>query len=106
MSQTTHYRIKKTYFKIGIVARYLRETYSCIHFWMKEFGLQVKRDGHGNRYFTRGQVRLLLDIRRLLRDERYTLEGAKRKFNQGQRIEPEPYFSDEEGLIKQQMPDG
>lgn len=78
---------------------------------MRKFKLDTKRgkgNVHGqNRYFTREDIGHLKAIRRLIRDEGYTLRGAIRKFNQGQKNGQDvDYFEDETDLIKIQMPDG
>ncbi|NPA46753.1 MAG: MerR family transcriptional regulator [Chlorobi bacterium] len=69
----------KLYYRIGEVAEYLGEEPSTLRFWEKEFKQirPVKRNNE--RLYRPEDVQLLELIRYLLREEKYTIEGAKRQ---------------------------
>ncbi len=52
-----------------------------LRYWESEFAywLRVERSKRGQRIYTRRQVELLIEIRRLLYVELYTIKGAKRQ---------------------------
>lgn len=79
---------QKIYFRIGEVARLLGVAPHVIRFWETEFkSLRPQKSSTGQRVFTRRDVERLVTIRRLLKEERYTLEGA-RKYLREKGVEP------------------
>jgi DNA-binding transcriptional MerR regulator len=72
----------KLYFRIGEVARLAGIKPYVLRFWETEFsGLGPKKSGTGHRLYKRKDVEMVLQIKRLLYEKRYTIEGA-RKFLQ------------------------
>jgi len=68
----------KQYYSIGLVAEMFAENISLIRFWENEFDiLKPKKNGKGNRLFRPEDVKNLKIIHHLLREQKYTLEGAK-----------------------------
>ena len=68
----------KQYYSIGIVAEMFAENISLIRFWENEFNiLKPKKNGKGNRLFRPEDIKNLKVIHHLLREQKYTLEGAK-----------------------------
>jgi DNA-binding transcriptional MerR regulator len=56
----------------------LGEERHTIVYWEKETGLlQERKDESGRRCFTESDIELLLRIKHLVRDLRYTIQGAK-----------------------------
>src|SRR5229473_8419120 len=79
----------KLYFRIGDVARLANIKPYVLRFWETEFpGLGPKKSGTGHRLYRRKDVELVLEIKRLLYEKRFTIEGA-RKFLET-RAKPEP----------------
>jgi len=79
----------KLYFRIGDVARLASIKPYVLRFWETEFpGLGPKKSGTGHRLYRRKDVEMVLEIKRLLYQERFTIEGA-RKFLES-RSKPEP----------------
>ncbi len=79
---------QKIYFRIGEVARLLGVAPHVIRFWETEFkSLRPQKSATGQRVYTRRDVERLATIRRLLKEERYTLEGA-RKYLREKGVEP------------------
>ena len=70
---------QKIYFRIGEVARLLAVAPHVIRFWETEFkSLRPQKSSTGQRVYTRRDVERLAAIRRLLKEERYTIEGARK----------------------------
>ena len=79
----------KLYFRIGEVARLAGIKPYVLRFWETEFpALGPKKSGTGHRLFRRKDVELVLEIKQLLYEKRFTIEGA-RKFLET-RTKPEP----------------
>lgn len=78
----------KLYFRIGEVARLAGIKPYVLRFWETEFpGLGPKKSGTGHRLFRRKDVELVLEIKRLLYEQRFTIEGARKHL--GERAKPE-----------------
>ncbi|MEK7406104.1 MAG: MerR family transcriptional regulator [Acidobacteriota bacterium] len=69
----------KLYFRIGEVSRLLGVPAYVLRYWEMEFpALAPKKSGSGQRMYRRKEVELLLEIKRLLYERRFTIEGARR----------------------------
>ncbi len=69
----------KLYFRIGEVSRLTGVKPYVLRFWEGQFpGLGPKKSGKGQRLFRRKDVELVLQIKHLLYDKRYTIEGARK----------------------------
>lgn len=74
----------KLYFKIGEVARLVGVKPYVLRYWETEFpNIRPGKTRSQHRLYRRRDVETLLEIRRLLHDERYTIEGAKRRLRGG-----------------------
>lgn len=72
----------KLYFKIGEVAEALQVRTSVLRFWESEFSfLKPGKGTTGQRLYTRREVELILQVKRLLYDEKYTIQGVKKKIS-------------------------
>jgi len=68
----------KLYFRIGEVSSLLSVEPYALRFWETEFpSLAPKKSGSGHRLYRRKDVELLLKIKQLLYERRYTIEGAR-----------------------------
>ena len=68
----------KLYFRIGEVSKLLGVEAYVLRFWETEFpALSPKKTDTGHRLFRRKDVELLLQIKHLLYEKRYTIEGAR-----------------------------
>src|SRR6202142_3508715 len=68
----------KLYFKIGEVAELLGVEPYVLRYWESEFPkLAPKKSGTGHRLYRRKDVELLLRIKHLLYEKRFTIEGAR-----------------------------
>jgi DNA-binding transcriptional MerR regulator len=90
----------KLYFRIGEVARLAGIKPYVLRFWETEFSaLDPKKSGTGHRLYRRKEVQLVLEIKRLLYEKRYTIEGA-RKFLDGRSKHGDPAAPVPSGVSK------
>ena len=69
---------QKMYYAIGDVALMFKVNPSLIRYWENEFDiLKPKKNGKGDRFFRPEDVKNLNLIHHLLRERKYTIEGAK-----------------------------
>lgn len=69
---------QKQYYSIGDVASMFNEKTSLIRYWENEFSiLKPKKNKKGDRFFRPEDVKNLKMIYHLLRERKYTIEGAK-----------------------------
>ena len=69
---------RKSYYSIGDVATMFKENASLIRYWENEFDiLKPKKNSKGDRFFRPEDVKNLKLIHHLLRQRKYTIEGAK-----------------------------
>ena len=69
---------QKMYYAIGDVAAMFKLNPSLIRYWENEFDiLKPKKNGKGDRYFRPEDIKNLKLIHHLLRERKYTIEGAK-----------------------------
>ena len=69
---------QKHYYTMGEVAEMFRVNQSLLRFWEAEFSiLQPKKNKKGDRYFRPIDIKNLHLIYHLLRQRKYTIEGAK-----------------------------
>jgi DNA-binding transcriptional MerR regulator len=70
----------KLYFRIGEVARLTRIQPYILRYWESEFPLlQPKKSGTGQRLYRKRDIEIVLKIKQLLYDRRYTIAGARRR---------------------------
>jgi DNA-binding transcriptional MerR regulator len=79
----------KLYFRIGEVARLAGIKPYVLRFWETEFPtLGPRKTGTGHRNYRRKDVELVLEIKRLLYEKRYTIEGARKFLETRGKTEP------------------
>lgn len=70
--------IKKLYYSISEVSKITGLEQYVLRYWETEFEqLKPAKNRAGNRIYTNRDIKLILYIKQLLREERYTIEGAK-----------------------------
>src|ERR1700722_18387039 len=73
----------KLYFKIGEVSDLLGVEPYVLRYWETEFAtLSPKKSGTGHRLYRRKDVELLLRIKHLLYDRKFTIEGARQSMHE------------------------
>lgn len=81
--------VEKLYWSIGEVAGELEVNTSLIRYWEKEFGMiRPKRTGRGDRLYTRKEIDLLKRIKHLVKEEGFTLQGAREQLRKRSADEP------------------
>ena len=79
MSKLEGKALTKLYYSIGEVAMLFDVNTSLIRFWEKEFPIiQPKKNNKGNRLFTVKDINHFNKIYQLVKEEGYTLDGAKK----------------------------
>lgn len=73
----------KFYFKIGEVSEILGVQPYVVRFWESEFRLTPSKNRSKHRVYNRQELDTLIEIRRLLYEERFTIEGAQKKLKEG-----------------------
>jgi DNA-binding transcriptional MerR regulator len=72
------FSIKKLYYSISEVSKITNLEQYVLRYWESEFDeLKPSKNRAGNRIYTNKDIQLILFIKKLLREERYTIEGAK-----------------------------
>ncbi len=78
----------KLYFKIGEVSRIVGVKPYVLRFWETEFDLlKPGKAPSRHRMYKKKDVELLLEIKRLLYAEGYTIEGARKKLKEDKKEE-------------------
>ena len=72
----------KFHFKIGEVSRILGVKPYVLRFWETEFRITPAKNPSQHRVYKRQEVETLLEIKRLLYEERFTIEGARAKLKE------------------------
>jgi DNA-binding transcriptional MerR regulator len=95
----------KLYFRIGEVAEITSLRPSVLRFWETEFtALRPPKSGTGQRIYSRNDLELVLEIKRLLYTERLTIDGARKKLtarrSRSKEVEPDS-CQVERGLIEE-----
>jgi len=73
----------KLYYKIGEVAKITKVQPYVLRYWESEFSLiKPKKTLSKQRIYSRRDLEHILQIKRLLHKERFTLEGAKKKLRE------------------------
>jgi len=71
--------IKKLYYSISEVSKITNVEQYVLRYWETEFEqLKPQKNRAGNRIFTNKDINLILHIKTLLRERKYTIEGAKK----------------------------
>src|SRR5438309_8781796 len=75
----------KLYFRIGEVSRLAGVKPYVLRYWETEFpAIAPRKSGTGHRLYRRKDVETVLEIKRLLYEKRFTIEGARKA------LEPKP----------------
>lgn len=76
---------QRHYFRIGEAARLVGVKPYVLRYWETEFKqIRPEREGSRQRLYRRKDVLTFLEIKRLLREERYTIVGAKKRLAEAQ----------------------
>jgi DNA-binding transcriptional MerR regulator len=71
--------IKKLYYSISEVSRLTGLEQYILRYWETEFEeLRPSKNRAGNRIYTNRDIQTILKIKKLLREQKYTIEGARK----------------------------
>jgi len=71
--------IKKLYYSISEVSKITDMEQYVLRYWESEFEqLNPQKNRAGNRIYTNKDIQIILNIKSLLREKKYTIEGAKK----------------------------
>lgn len=72
--------IRKEYYSIGEVCDLVGLKPHVLRYWESQFpALKPSKNRAGNRVYQRKEIRLVILVKRLLYEEKYTIEGARQK---------------------------
>jgi DNA-binding transcriptional MerR regulator len=95
----------RLFFRIGEVARIVGVKPYVLRYWESEFpSVAPKKGSSGHRVYGRAEVERLLAVRKLLHEERYSIEGARKKLKEAvSGRAPSPALSVEQrrGLLRE-----
>lgn len=75
---------EKLFYKIGEVSRIVGVEPYILRYWESEFSfLKPRKNKSGQRVYVRSDLDLILQIKRMLYEERYTISGVKKRFGEG-----------------------
>src|SRR5690606_28357658 len=87
MKELDKITLDKQYYSISEVAGMFRVNTSLIRYWENEFDiLQPKKNRKGDRLFRQEDIHHLKLIYHLLRERKYTIEGAKQKLKEDKKL--------------------
>ena len=76
----------KRYYRIGEVAELTGLKPHVLRYWESQFRfLSPAKNRSGNRVYQRREVELIMLVKHLLYDEKYTIEGARQKVDEHRR---------------------
>ena len=74
--------LNKLFYKIGEVSEIAKVESYVLRYWESEFPfLKPRKNKAGQRVYTRKNLELVLQIKNLLYQEKYTIAGVKKKFS-------------------------
>ena len=92
----------KLYFRIGDVSRLAGVKAYVLRYWETEFpAIAPKKSGTGQRLYRRKDVELILEIKHLLYEKRFTIEGARKAIESREKPAAPPTLSHRPGGPKQ-----
>jgi DNA-binding transcriptional MerR regulator len=76
----------KVFFRVGEVSQLVGVESYVLRYWEKMFPqLKPEKDEIGQRVYTRSDIDLVMRIKILLYEERYTIDGARRRLRENSR---------------------
>jgi DNA-binding transcriptional MerR regulator len=75
--------VRKEYYSISEVSELVGLPAHVLRYWESQFSvLNPSKNRSGNRVYQRKEIKLILLVKQLLHEEKYTVEGAKQKLDQ------------------------
>ena len=78
-----HHKTSKVFYRVGEVSQLVGVESYVLRYWEKMFPqLNPEKDENGQRIYTRSDIDVILHIKNLLYEERYTIDGARKKLKE------------------------
>jgi DNA-binding transcriptional MerR regulator len=75
--------VRKEYYSISEVSELVGLPAHVLRYWESQFAvLNPSKNRSGNRVYQRKEIKLILLVKQLLHEDKYTVEGAKQKLDQ------------------------
>ncbi|MFA7627146.1 MAG: MerR family transcriptional regulator [Candidatus Kapaibacterium sp.] len=75
--------MQKLYYSISEVSKLVDEEQHILRYWEKEFGeIKPRKNRAGNRVYSIRDLNVIKTVKKLLRDEKLSLKGAKEKIKE------------------------
>ena len=72
----------KFFYKIGEVAQLIEVEPYVLRYWETEFNIKLSKSKNKQRLYQKKDIETVQKIKKLLYEERYTIEGAKKKLKE------------------------
>jgi len=81
----------KRFFRIGETSRIIGVKPYVLRYWEKEFqNIRPKRADSRQRTYQREDIETIGEIKKLLYEEKLTIDGAKKRLKSGKKVSPAP----------------
>jgi DNA-binding transcriptional MerR regulator len=95
------FKLSRIYYSISEVSKLTDIEPYVLRYWETEFEqLKPAKNRAGNRIYTNRDIKIIMMIKRLLREEGYTIEGAKKVLKNYNPDEDPTEISIEDGKVK------
>lgn len=100
------FAMKKLYYSISEVSKITDLEQYVLRYWETEFEqLKPAKNLAGNRIYTNKDIKLIFQIKKLLREEKYTIEGAKNLLkNYSDKSDEEDNAGSKFEIVKKSLP--
>ncbi len=94
----------KLFFRIGEVSRIAGVPASVLRFWENEFPrIKPRRTDTGQRVYRRSDVELILTIKNLLYDQKFTIKGARQHLKSKSKADHQPDRGDLVTALREEL---
>lgn len=98
--------IKKLYYSISEVSKITEMEQYVLRYWETEFEqLKPQKNRAGNRIYTNKDIQLIMHIKTLLREKKYTIEGAKKILENYPAVTIAHHVESELYIVEQSVPE-
>ncbi len=95
----------KLFYKIGEVGKLTGVEPYVLRYWETEFHfLRPRKNKAGQRVYVKKDLEMILQIKKMLYQERYTIEGVRKRFGEGMHRESEPEPAPDKRMRSSQNP--
>jgi len=92
--------MQRLYYSISDVAKLLDEETYVLRYWEKEFPqISPKKNRSGKRVYSDRDIDMLKIVKKLLRDDKLSIQGAKDHFNKFNLTSPDETLFDDEVYV-------